>query len=82
MIEDVGAAWTGAGSASASGSGTRGWQRALGTAAELVALPAEQAVRLPEGTSFAEGACFGIPADDGVVRGDGRTAGGGADGAV
>ena len=38
------------------------WRRAHGTAAEYVALPAEQAVRLPEGTSFAEGACFGIPA--------------------
>ncbi len=38
------------------------WQRAMGTAAELVALPARQAVPLPEGTSFAEGACLGIPA--------------------
>lgn len=38
------------------------WRRAFGTAAEYVALPAEQAVRLPGGTSFAEGACFGIPA--------------------
>ena len=38
-----------------------GWQRAFGTAAELVALPSEQAVRLPEGTGFAEGACLGIP---------------------
>ena len=38
------------------------WRRAQGTAAELIALPAAQAVRLPEGTSFAEGACFGIPA--------------------
>ncbi len=39
-----------------------GWQRALGTAAEYVCLPTEQAVRLPDGTSFAEGACLGIPA--------------------
>ena len=38
------------------------WQRPFGTAAEFIALPAEQAVALPEGTSFAEGACFGIPA--------------------
>ena len=39
-----------------------GWQRAFGTAAEYVALPSAQARRLPEGTSFAEGACLGIPA--------------------
>jgi NADPH2:quinone reductase len=39
-----------------------GWQRAMGSAAELIALPAHQAVDLPEGTSFAEGACLGIPA--------------------
>lgn len=39
-----------------------GWQRAFGTAAEYVALPAHQACDLPEGTSFAEGACLGIPA--------------------
>lgn len=38
------------------------WQRASGTAAELIALPEQQARRLPEGTSFEEGACFGIPA--------------------
>lgn len=38
------------------------WQRAHGTAAELVALPGHQAVDLPKGTSFAEGACLGIPA--------------------
>ena len=38
------------------------WQRAFGTCAELVALPSAQAVRLPDGTSFEEGACFGIPA--------------------
>ncbi len=38
------------------------WQRQFGTAAELIALPSMQAVRLSEGTSFAEAACFGIPA--------------------
>ncbi len=38
------------------------WQRAFGTAAEYIALPSEQAVRLPDGTSFASAACFGIPA--------------------
>jgi NADPH2:quinone reductase len=54
-----------------------GWQRACGTAAEFVALPAEQAVRLPDGTSFAEGACFGIPAMTAwyAVMGDGPVAG-------
>ncbi|MEM9843587.1 MAG: NADPH:quinone reductase [Pseudomonadota bacterium] len=39
-----------------------GWQRAFGTAAEYIALPSEQARDLPASTSFAEGACFGIPA--------------------
>ncbi len=38
------------------------WQRAFGTGAEYIALPANQAVHLPDTTSFAEGACFGIPA--------------------
>ncbi len=38
------------------------WQRPYGTAAAYCALPAEQAVRLPDLTSFAEGACLGIPA--------------------
>jgi NADPH:quinone reductase len=38
------------------------WRRAFGTAAEYIALPAAQAVRLPEGTGFDEGACLGIPA--------------------
>ena len=38
------------------------WQRAHGTAAEYVALPAAQAVTLDAGTSFEEGACLGIPA--------------------
>jgi NADPH:quinone reductase len=38
------------------------WERARGTAAEFVNLPAERAVPLPAGTGFAEGACLGIPA--------------------
>lgn len=38
------------------------WQRAFGTAAEYVALPSSQAVDLPDGVSFAQAACFGIPA--------------------
>ena len=38
------------------------WKRPFGTAAERIALPAEQAVELPEGVSFEAGACLGIPA--------------------
>ena len=38
------------------------WQRPMGTAAEYVVLPQDQAVHLPEGTDFAAGACLGIPA--------------------
>ena len=38
------------------------WKRAFGTAAEYIALPATQAVKLPDAVSFAEGACLGIPA--------------------
>lgn len=38
------------------------WKRAFGTAAGFIALPAAQAVRLPENTKFDEGACLGIPA--------------------
>ncbi len=38
------------------------WQRAFGTAAELVALPSHQAVDLPDGVAFEDAACFGIPA--------------------
>ncbi len=53
------------------------WKRPFGTAAEFIALPARQAVRLPDGVSFDEGACLGIPAltayhavmIDGDVRG-------------
>jgi NADPH2:quinone reductase len=53
------------------------WQRAFGTAAEFVALPSEQAVRLPDGIGFAQGACFGIPAMTAwyAVMGDGPVAG-------
>ncbi|NKB58124.1 MAG: zinc-binding dehydrogenase [Alphaproteobacteria bacterium] len=36
--------------------------RALGTAAEYIALPAEQAVPLPDAVDFGAGACLGIPA--------------------
>lgn len=36
--------------------------RAFGTAAEHVALPAHQAVPLPDSVSFAEGAALGVPA--------------------
>jgi NADPH2:quinone reductase len=38
------------------------WKRPAGTAAEYIALPAAQAVKLPDKTSFEEGACLGIPA--------------------
>lgn len=38
------------------------WLRPFGTCAEYVTLPSEQAVRLPAATSFAVGACLGIPA--------------------
>lgn len=38
------------------------WGRAYGTAAECIALPAEQAVPLPDEASFEAGACLGIPA--------------------
>jgi NADPH2:quinone reductase len=38
------------------------WKRPFGTAAEYVVLPAAQAVPLPDGVSFAAGACLGIPA--------------------
>jgi NADPH2:quinone reductase len=37
------------------------WQRAHGTAAECIALPAEQAVPLPEGVALETGATLGIP---------------------
>ncbi len=38
------------------------WRRAFGTAADYIALPSGQAVRLPEKTSFEQGAVLGIPA--------------------
>lgn len=38
------------------------WMRPFGTAAEFIALPAAQAVPMPEGLGDAEGACLGIPA--------------------
>lgn len=38
------------------------WRRPYGTAAEKIALPSEQAVRLPDGVPFEAGACLGIPA--------------------
>ena len=38
------------------------WRRPFGTAAEFVVLPSPQAVRLADSTSFAQGACLGIPA--------------------
>jgi NADPH2:quinone reductase len=38
------------------------WKRPFGTAAEYVALPAAQAVAMPDSLSFEAGACLGIPA--------------------
>lgn len=38
------------------------WMRPFGTAAESIALPAAQAVPMPEGLGDAEAACLGIPA--------------------
>ncbi|QHE78028.1 NADPH:quinone reductase [Hydrogenophaga sp. PBL-H3] len=38
------------------------WQRPMGTACECVALPAQQAVALPDEVDFDAAACFGIPA--------------------
>jgi NADPH2:quinone reductase len=38
------------------------WDRPLGTAAQYIALPSPQAVRLPDGVTDAEAACLGIPA--------------------
>ena len=37
------------------------WRRPFGTAAEYIALPAGQAVPLPDAVSFEVGACLGIP---------------------
>ncbi len=38
------------------------WKRAFGTAAEYIALPFAQAVKLPDKIGFEAGACLGIPA--------------------
>ncbi len=38
------------------------WNRPMGTAAQFVALPSAQAVRLPDQVGFDVGACLGIPA--------------------
>jgi NADPH2:quinone reductase len=38
------------------------WKRAFGTAAENIALPTAQAVKLPDKIGFEAGACLGIPA--------------------
>ena len=53
------------------------WRRPDGTAAEWVVLPAEQAVRLPDGVDLAVGACLGIPALTAwhAVHADGGVAG-------
>ena len=52
------------------------WARPMGTAAEFIALPESRVQPLPADTSFAEGACFGIPAMTGYhavhVAGDPR----------
>ena len=42
------------------------WKRAFGTAAEFIALPAAQAVKLPDKVGFEAGACLGIPAMTGI----------------
>jgi NADPH2:quinone reductase len=67
--------------------GTRVWlyncvglydaRRGIGAAAELIALPAEQAVPLPEPLDFAAGACLGVPAQTAhrAVFADGAVAG-------
>ncbi len=53
------------------------WQRAFGTAADHIALPADQAMPLPDGVSFDEGAALGIPGLTAVhgVLGGGPVAG-------
>jgi NADPH2:quinone reductase len=38
------------------------WKRPHGTAAEYIVVPSAQAAPLPQNTSYAEGACLGIPA--------------------
>lgn len=53
------------------------WQRPVGTCAEYVCLPAEQAVALPDQVDWAAGACLGIPASTAchAVFADGEVAG-------
>lgn len=53
------------------------WKRPLGTAAQFIALPAEQAVPMPDAATFEEAACFGIPALTAyrALTTDGRVAG-------
>lgn len=53
------------------------WQRAFGTAADYIALPAAQAVPLPDNVTFEQGAVLGIPALTAVhtVLGAGPVAG-------
>ncbi|WP_297771130.1 NADPH:quinone reductase [uncultured Roseovarius sp.] len=53
------------------------WQRAFGTAADYIALPATQAVPLPDDVSFEVGATLGIPGLTAAqtVFGDGEIAG-------
>ncbi|MBD8235845.1 NADPH:quinone reductase [Pseudomonas fluorescens] len=53
------------------------WGRAFGSAAEYVALPANQAIPLGESVSFETGACLGIPAVTAAhcVMGDGPVKG-------
>ena len=57
--------------------GAQAGGRAGGTAAELCAVPADQAVRLPTGMSFEAGACLGVPACTAhfAVFADGRITG-------
>ncbi|MBS7809727.1 NADPH:quinone reductase [Roseococcus pinisoli] len=62
------------------------WKRPFGTAAEYIALPATQAVAMPDSLSFEAGACLGIPAltalravtTDGGVAGQSVLVAGGA----
>jgi NADPH:quinone reductase len=53
------------------------WNRPGGTAAEFCIVPAQRAVRLPEGIDFDAGACLGIPAMTAhrAVFGDGPVTG-------
>jgi NADPH2:quinone reductase len=62
------------------------WQRASGTSAQFIALPAALAVPLPRKLSYAQGACLGIPVmtahrclfSDGPIRGMNVLVAGGA----